>query len=587
MADFLSELKRIKTELKKTNSVVFQEGDPDKKLKERFHSGRHETRIPHVAKLETPPDISKNSNIPRTQSIRLHRNAPLFARAAEIRASKQNMKFAPPDPVANKVISKPIVSLAPNKELQPKVTGELRQITRGIDKSFQPLLKGELTRQKFFKLPENWVSLGGETQIDSDFSGEVDVFVGLDFGTSYTKAAVGFMDKIFPVNWTGISESSPSYLLPSEYTAFDDGSLFIGQHPNASENEIHGDLKLPFFDPAVSKASVFNASRFLALVLRYVRAWVFHYHGNKLGKKVIRWQFNLGVPSNGLEQSRLEAAYRTLAASAWIQSICNTPHLLADYKSGDWKDGDPLQDIVDFQVHPEFVAQMAGYMQSPQRQLGLHALVDVGGGTLDVVTFNVHKVDDEDTFPFLVPDIHPLGTHKLIQNRLLGLSNAEPRHRVDELAPIPSAEIFANMMGIGKEQVDIRDNEFSNEVSLVIGRVFSVTKTRRYRLSDAWKTEVRTFFTGGGAQVALYELALRAANVPAMKGLSLMPLPKHPKLDGFSGGVDEYQRISVACGLAQDSFTLGRIVPAKEVEDDKAVMATRSERLSRDELYAK
>jgi hypothetical protein len=67
-----------------------------------------------------------------------------------------------------------------------------------------------------------------------------------------------------------------------------------------------------------------------------------------------------------------------------------------------------------------------------------------------------------------------------------------------------------------------------------------------------------------------------------------MPLPPHKNLDGFAGGQDEYQRISVACGLAQDAFTLGRIVPAREVEDDRAIVSdSRSARPDRDELYPK
>jgi len=50
----------------------------------------------------------------------------------------------------------------------------------------------------------------------------------------------------------------------------------------------------------------------------------------------------------------------------------------------------------------------------------------------------------------------------------------------------------------------------------------------------------------------------------------------------------EYQRVSVACGLAQDAFTLGRVVPAKEVEDDRPVTPTRrASRPDRDELYPK
>ena len=67
-----------------------------------------------------------------------------------------------------------------------------------------------------------------------------------------------------------------------------------------------------------------------------------------------------------------------------------------------------------------------------------------------------------------------------------------------------------------------------------------------------------------------------------------MALPPHRNLEGYDGTPDDYQRLSVACGLAQDSFSLGRIVPAKEVEDDVALTSAHiRERLSHEELYAK
>ena len=66
-----------------------------------------------------------------------------------------------------------------------------------------------------------------------------------------------------------------------------------------------------------------------------------------------------------------------------------------------------------------------------------------------------------------------------------------------------------------------------------------------------------------------------------------MPLPLHPKLDEFAGDHAEYQRISVACGLAQDACTLGRVVPAREVEDDREVTRGGISRPDRDELYAR
>lgn len=461
--------------------------------------------------------------------------------------------------------------------------------TEPVPSAFRPLPKGALTRQGLFRQPAVWLAAGARTQcIDTGYIGAVDIVIGLDFGTSYTKAAVGFRDKIFPVTWDGVSKCDPLYLLPSEYTELADGSLFIGQHVDARTEQVHGDLKLPFINAGVSSASISAASTFIALVLRYVRAWVFHHHAAKLGRARIRWQLNIGAPSNGLESSPLVRAYRFLAATAWLRSLEADPLRIGGRASTLWREGEDLQDLVDYQVRPEFVAQMAGYMQSPQRQRGLHALVDVGGGTLDVVTFNVHRVEDEDTFPFLVPQVHALGTHGLIQNRLLGVEAGVNICAVDELAPIDEALAFARTTGIAESHVNSRDSLFKDELRRVIKSVFEITKSRRYRLSDAWRTGVRTFFTGGGSQLDLYREALTTTLVPATQGLHLMPLPLHKNLDEFSGNAHEYQRISVACGLAQDAFTLGRIVPAREVEDDlPAALTYSANRPDRDELYPK
>ena len=461
--------------------------------------------------------------------------------------------------------------------------------TEPVPSIFRPLPKGKPTRQGLFRLPEVWLGAGGKTQcVDDDHRGTVDVVIGLDFGTSFTKAAVGFRDKIFPVTWHGVSSCSPDYLLPSEYTQLEDGTVFVGQHPAARPDQICGDLKLPFINPGISSASVGAASSFVSLVLRYVRAWVYRHHAAKIGRAKIRWQLNLGAPSNGLESSPLIRTYRVLAATAWQRSLEVDPKRLAGSPSELWREGVQLKDLIDFQIRPEFVAQMAGYMQSPQRQRGLHALVDVGGGTLDVVTFIVHRVEDEDTFPFLVPQVHPLGTHGLIQNRLMGAEGMVGSGAVDELAPIESALNFARALGVDESRVIGRDTLFQSELRRVIKSVFDITKGRRYRLSDAWRTGVRTFFTGGGSQSDLYREALLTTRVPSVQGLQLMPLPPHKNLDEFSGGAHEYQRISVACGLAQDAFTLGRIVPAREVEDDTAIASTlRANRPDRDELYPK
>ena len=97
----------------------------------------------------------------------------------------------------------------------------------GVESTFRPLPKGSPTRKHLYKSPESWVSQGGATQlVGRSDRRSMDVVIGLDFGTSYTKAAVGFLDKIFPVTWEGVSNCEPVYLLPSEYTVID-ANIFV------------------------------------------------------------------------------------------------------------------------------------------------------------------------------------------------------------------------------------------------------------------------------------------------------------------------------------------------------------------------
>jgi hypothetical protein len=207
---------------------------------------------------------------------------------------------------------------------------------------------------------------------------------------------------------------------------------------------------------------------------------------------------------------------------------------------------------------------------------------------MDIVTFIVHKVDGEDTFPFLVPEVRPLGTHGVIQNRLLAPSMIGRSISVDELAPLPTAQEFAASTGGIAGQIYARDEMFEAVVKERVKRVFETTRQRRYRMAVAWDLGVRTFFTGGGAAVPLYQSAMSTVRTPSPRPLNLMPLPLHPRVDATQIASSEFQRISVACGLAQDAFTFGRIIPAREVEDDRPVpLGPARERPDRDDLYPK
>ena len=457
----------------------------------------------------------------------------------------------------------------------------------GVPERFGETRSSALTRQNFFKKPEPWVTEGARLHYASTPQGTaVEIVIGLDFGTSYTKAAVGLKDQIIPVSWEGVSLFADSYLLPTEYSELKNGECHIGQASADELERVHHRLKHAFIDPAVSSGSIAKGAVFVGLVLRYIRAWVFKVHGKKIGNSPIRWLFNIGAPSNGLENPRLETAYRKLAGAAWKCSQLPGNICMADAVSAA-ESTDPKaipEGLLDLTVKPEFVGQIAGYVKSPQRKPGLHALVDVGGGTLDVVTFIVHEKDGEDVFPFLVPRVKPLGTQMLNYNRFV---SADPNGVVefDELQPVLDPSEFVSHSGLSSSHVQDRDKVFWETVAQVVHGVFWETKQRRDPKSQHWWHGLPVFLTGGGATVEGYVGTTKSAGERVAKSLNIISLPHHPALADFSGGPDNYQRISVACGLAMDAMNLGQIRPAKDIEDFSVTNLPIRPRLDYSDLY--
>jgi hypothetical protein len=455
---------------------------------------------------------------------------------SEVEASKSVMRLVKPPVLVRQSVeqesvipkSKKIVEIrrdiAQSSSIQPAISKP-----HGVPNSFQIQSQTSLTRQAFFKLPDSWVSDGNYTQLPKlkQSGNAIDIFIGLDFGTSYTKVAVGLKDQIFVVDWQGVSAGADRYLLPSEYSIMADGSCQIGQAPNVPFDQVRQRLKHPLIDAAASTDALANAAVFLALVLRYTRAWIFFNYGEAIGGSLIRWMLNVGVPSNGLESEQHWGPYRKMCSSAWSMSVSESEvsatHACDLIRT--WHPEVMPKDLIGLDVLPEFVAQISGYVQSVQRQRGLHALVDVGGGTLDVVTFIVHEQDGEDVFPFLVPEIRSLGTQMLYQNRLLEAPEYEKARLPDELQPVLNSSEYAKCSGLPEEHILQRDKVFWGEVRSTIYNVFRRTKRERYRLSEAWTKGLPVFLTGGGSSVEEYKKYVQYGGQHYAPVMNLMLLP--------------------------------------------------------------
>jgi hypothetical protein len=437
-----------------------------------------------------------------------------------------------------------------------------------------------------YKAPEPWVRYGRYTQLGTPGLQKRYITIGIDFGTAFTKASVGLLDKIYIVNWNGVIDNSKEvFTLPCEFSALGNNYCVLGHAPNA--REVFTQLKHPFLEGLPSAEDVARATAFLALVLRYVRAWLFHQHGALVRDRSVIWSVNIGIPSKPFENKKLQQVYRSMASLAWQLSSENKPITLQQARrvEADRNNKSP-GDLESIAIIPEFVAQIASYVQSPQRQPDLHMIMDVGAGTIDVATFNIHEIDGENIFPIFSSEVKSLGTHFLTKQRI-ALLNGKKSIQWDDFSPVLSASDFCKKFKVDLVSVENCDDNHSRQVSSTICSVLHHTRTKRYRISRKWGNGIRVFFCGGGSESAVFGKALDTASKAGKVALRVTPLPFPANAEAKGLNKNDFHRVAVAYGLGIYAENLGRIQPAAEVADDEPVQRRIWERPDRDELYPK
>jgi len=444
-----------------------------------------------------------------------------------------------------------------------------------------------LARESEFQEPAPWVKDGYGLQRAGEGNGSVlPICIGIDFGTAYTKVAIRAAGKVFFVWWDGIHAGSHAMFLPGEISTLFDGALRLGRGKEASA--VFSNLKLPFLSTATPELQQQAlAVAFLGWVMRYARAWVFRELSPLLRQRHVAWEVNIGCPTNAWGNELLASRYKHIACAAWRLSQFEG-EISADLARRALNETTVVPAEVgldDVHTMPEFVAQIAGYVRSPQRRRGLHLLVDCGAGTLDVVTFNVHRQtnEDHDRFPIFGSAVEPLGTHFLMKDRLGMLG---PGVVWDDAEQVPSRPSLIARFGVDPRQVEEADKRFAGRVRKVVEGVIRYTKARRTPLALAWEQGVPIFLTGGGASANVYKYAVDAAcrSVGVKPLYTLFPILDEVNQRGVNR--DNFHRLSVAFGLTYDAELIGRILAASEVEDFVLTPVER-ERPDRDELYPK
>lgn len=401
--------------------------------------------------------------------------------------------------------------------------------------------------------------------------------VGLDFGTAYTKACIRIRNRTYVVHWDGAASLTNSFLLPSVFSIMPDGACVLGP---AGEGKLISDIKMGLIGGMLPQSRI-HAVVFIALATRYVRSWAFSELRNIVEGFELIWKLNLGLPARSWDNSTLCADYRGIALAGWnlgfgpgsitLESARSTLHESA----GSRPETDVDQDGV--AVFPEFGAQVHSYRSTAQRQKDLHLLVDIGAGTVDIVTFHIGDEEGEEVNCILEALVKNRGTHVLLGFRALAgsLKKSTWEDSATRYNRIEFESAFALKPGCLRQAQD----DFADQLHRSIRRIFHDTRSHRYPNSPAWTEGIPFFLTGGGGQIDAYrDVVKRCAKDRTMIELAL-PIPQDVELGRMVP--DQFHRVSVAHGLSFLAENLTRTLRRSEVPDITARPSLKEDYLER------
>jgi hypothetical protein len=417
------------------------------------------------------------------------------------------------------------------------------------------------------------------------------VRIGIDFGSAYSKLAMRVAGKVFFVDMDGLHGGEVRYLLGGELSEVKGGDAYIGRAPDAEH--VATNLKLPFLgvDKAAGPLERARAVAFVAWILRYARAWLYHTKPSLIAGNTLIWEANIGAPTGSWQKGdQLLDHYKRIGLAAW--RLSQEERVSVDRASKLLESTDASSDgwgLDRLGIVPEFAAQIAGYVKSPQRTDGLYVLADVGAGTLDVACFRIMRIPltTQDTFPVFASEVQPLGAHYLMQTREHALGR--PMTGWNSTRKVPSASEVAAALRVPLNTVLDSDREFEKLVSQTVHRVLTATRHEKERNAPEWTSEMPVFFAGGGASLEPYRRGVAKA-FSMLGGLKHSPrsLPISRGTEAVFEIDDEASsRMSVAYGLTYDADEIGEFVPPGKIGPHEIWTSPHRVRPDRDELYPK
>jgi hypothetical protein len=354
----------------------------------------------------------------------------------------------------------------------------------------------------------------------------IEIVLGIDFGTTSTKVVArrsyfsGSPAVAMPAPVLARPEPNP-HLWASRLWRTADGRLTLT--PERGAGPICA-IKTRLLESEAHDAMA-HAAAFLGQIIAHARGWLIEERSDFVGPRSPYWRHHFGFPAASLDDDALADRYRKVASAA--VRLAEMGRAPTETEAHDAVDAAmPCAATLaraGVLLFPEVAGATAAFATSREFSGNLNAMVDIGGGTVDVCTFNLH-------------------------------SPAEG----ERIQPIFRAAV--DLLGVEPSRLCEGDHgasdDFGRCLDVHLRRVIWETKQHHAALSDCWRQGLPVLVVGGGVLSPRHDLCVRNLDgwlrnrqqaCPGGVRIIRAPSPESFQHDAGSHGA---HRLSVALGLS-------------------------------------
>jgi hypothetical protein len=388
----------------------------------------------------------------------------------------------------------------------------------------------------------------------------LDVTIGLDFGTAFTKVIVRTGLDFSVISFEEFKPDN-KFLLPSILYVDEDNVCCldpknIKEYSGLKDHIVHDKIEILYEDHETLGSIVF----FIALVFQHTRYKFLLNNWAQFNQRYIKWNINIGMPEATLVENEKKQLYESITKLAWGLSL-KEESIFFDIEKLTDESNFREEDIF---VFPETTAFLLSVEKSNVYRRGHYILIDIGAGTTDISYLHIHDVDGDIKHILHYTSVENHGT-AMFMDFLIKKSNSDffwSRHD-----NFPELDELQRGLGLESENFKNIKNEFMDRFTKQLSENykggfshFNVNDRESLRLGHQRFCYI---ITGGGSNIDVY---VERAEILALNNeelnLSRLNLPK-PDLKPDSITEKDFERLAVAYGLAWDRFDLAETLKYK------------------------